>query len=245
VRGIRVGPPEADRVLIVGSTGDGKSTVARYVINSFQPVRTLICDSKGDINWPDAATVRTAGELRQAIAANIPAIRWVPRSFDRKYMDECWEAIHEAIGPLIVWVDEAAEHCSPNRCPEGLRLDITQGRAGKDPKNPQDEKRGPKLMVICTQRINECHPVIRTQAEHIIVMTPPPAEIDLKAIAGNLRRSQAQVEAELTQLHQEHGNFSHLWYCKPDNDLRRMAPIPLEAIEHHRARRAAARGAHR
>jgi len=211
--------PEADRVLIVGSTGDGKSTVAKHIVEDFQPCRLLICDSKGEIKWPGAVLVQTPEQITQALS-NQQTIRWVPATFEKKYLEECWKAIHAARGPLIVWIDEAAEHCKPGWCPTGMRLDITQGRSG-------DSSCGPRLVITCTQRLAECHPAVRTQAEHIMVMTPPPAEIDLKAIAAHVRRSPQQLEAELQQLYDRYGRYSHLWYCKLENDMRNMAPIPL------------------
>lgn len=219
-RAIRVSP-EADRVMIAGSTGDGKTTLAKHIIRGLQPCKTLICDSK-DCFQGYGVTVRTAGQLERALRDNrIPRVRWVPISFKRDYLEECWEIIRYAPGPLIVLVDEASEMCTSNWIPTGYRLSITQGR------KPGQTGKDRKLMFSLTQRIAETHPVIRTQADHLLVMNPPPAEIDCKTIAGAIRRKSFEVEDELRSLFEECGPYSHLWYVKEENALRRMAPLRL------------------
>jgi energy-coupling factor transporter ATP-binding protein EcfA2 len=207
VRGIRL----EDRVLLVGSTGDGKSTIAESLAVGLQPVRTVLCDPKAE-HEVGVAPVSDAAGIAEQIRG--PVCHWIPASFDRDALEEGFQVIWNTPGPLLLWIDELAEVSSPQWCPEGLRLQETQGRKLR------------KGVLACTQRVAECHPVFRSQSEHIFLMVPRPIELDLKTIAGNIRREASVLGAELDSLEQEHGPYSHLWYVKPGNELRRCAPLP-------------------
>ncbi len=98
--------------------------------------------------------------------------------------------------------------------PEGLKLSVTQGRQPR------------KMVMACTQRLSECHPVFRSQSEHIIIFVPAPIQLDLKTIAGHIGREPGPLGQMLLELEEEYGLFSHLWYVRPGNELRRCAPLP-------------------
>lgn len=216
-RGIRL----SDRVLIAGQTGKGKTELARMIVEGLQPVRVVVVDPKAELSFDqvvDGKTVpvapaRTTLELAQAMHQAV--VHWIPASFDRDALEEGFEIIHETPGPKIVWVDETSEVSSPSWCPEGLRLEVTQGRQGKN------------MVLAVTQRLAEIHPVFRSQSEHIFLMVPAPILLDLKTLAGNVRREASWLDRELGELHAEHGDYSHLWYCRDTDEMRRCAPIPL------------------
>jgi len=208
-----------DRVLLVGSTGDGKTTIAESLVVALQPIRTVLCDPKAE-HQVGVTPVHDAAGIAEQIRG--PVCHWIPASFDRQALEEGFRVIWNTPGPLLLWIDELAEVSSPNWCPEGLRLQETQGRKLLKP------------VIACTQRVAECHPVFRSQSEHIFLMVPRPIELDLKTIAGNVRREAAVLGAELDSLQAEHGPYSHLWYVKPGNELRRCAPLP--ALVRFRAR---------
>lgn len=216
MRGVRL----EDRVLLVGATGDGKSVIAESLVVALQPVRTVICDPKGELEV-GVPPVHDAAGIAEQIRG--PACHWIPASFDRQAIEEGFQVIWNTPGPLLLWVDELAEVSSPNWCPEGLRLQATQGRKPRKP------------IIGCTQRVTECHPVFRSQSEHIFLMVPRPIDLDLRTIAGNVRREAGQLGAELDSLQEQHGPYSHLWYVKPGNELRRCAPLP--ALVHYQAPR--------
>jgi energy-coupling factor transporter ATP-binding protein EcfA2 len=207
VRGIRVG----ERVLLAGQTGMGKTTLELYLAGRLQPIRTIVVDPKGELTL-GVTPVMSVSELPEALRG--PACHWVPADLDRDTLEEGFELIKATPGPLLVLVDEAALVSSANWCPRGLKWLVVAGRQPR------------KMVIACTQRLSECHPVFRSQSEHIIVLVPAPIELDLKAIAGHIGREAEQLRTELDSLEAQHGKYSHLWYLREGNELRRCAPVP-------------------
>jgi hypothetical protein len=209
MRGFRL----EDRLLFVGQTGKGKSTLALWVIEQLQPVRTIIFDPKGEFNFgPTFPPARNPAELRVAIRQRL--VHYVPQSFERPPLEEACQIVWDTPGPYVWHIDEAAEITNPNYCPEGLRLGVTQGRRFK------------KMVIALTQRLAECAPVFRSQASHVVIFVPEPIELDLKEISKAIRRPTSVIAAELSSLYAEHGNFSHLWWVSETDELRRCAPLP-------------------
>jgi hypothetical protein len=189
----------------------GKTTLAEYIVDGLQPIRTIVYDPKGELDV-GVAPVSSLGELSEALRA--PKCHFIPARLDRDTLEESFELIWALPGPWLLRLDEAAAVCSASWIPEGLRLTATQGRQPK------------KMLVACTQRLSECHPVLRSQSEHIIIMVPAPIELDLKTIAGHVGCDPGQLRGLLEQLESEHGPYSHLWYLRTGNELRRCAPLP-------------------
>jgi hypothetical protein len=209
VRGIRL----SDRLLLAGQTGKGKTTFARWLVEQLQPLRVIVFDPKAELQFPGVIPARNPAEL--VAAMHQPLVHYIPESFDRASLEEACQIVWLTPGPWIWWVDELSELTNPNYCPEGLRLAVTQGRQPR------------KMVLGLTQRLAESHPVFRSQSEHIIIFVPPPVELDLKAIAGNVRREASLLDAELASLHAEYGEYSHLWYCRDTDELRRCAPLEI------------------
>jgi energy-coupling factor transporter ATP-binding protein EcfA2 len=209
MRGIR----SDEHVLIVGQNGRGKSVLARFLADQLQPVRTIVFDPKAEHDF-GVQPCQDAGML----AAHIhePVVHFVPGAFDRGSLEDACRIVWETPGPWRWWIDEAAQMSSPSWLPEGLMLAATQGR------------RPNKCLLILTQRVHAIHPVLRSEAKHIYVFVPAPIELDLKAIAGHVRREASDLDAQLRDAHAKHGDFSHLWYVQDTDELRVCTPLPFD-----------------
>jgi hypothetical protein len=208
-RGIRL----EDRILIAGQTGKGKTTLAEYIVQRLQPIRTIVFDPKAELSFPGVQPCHTPLELAQRMRD--PLIHFIPSGFDREMLEEACQIVWETPGPYVWWIDEGSEISSPGYVPMGLRNAETQGRAQK------------KIVILITQRLAEIHPVFRSQSEHVFIFTPAPVLLDLKAIAGNVRREALDLDRQLGELHAQHGDYSHLWYVRATDELRRCAPLPV------------------
>ena len=207
-RGIRL----SDRVLIAGQTGKGKTELAKFIVKHLMPVRLIVIDPKGELDFGIAAA-RSAEQL--VAMMHQPIVHFIPASFQRDALEEIFQIIHITPGPFILWIDEGSEVSGPHWCPEGLRLTVTQGRQSE------------KMVIVLTQRLAEIHPVFRSQSEHVFLTVPAPILLDLKTVAGNVRREATTLDRELGDLHAECGDFSHLWYVRDTDELRRCAPVPI------------------
>jgi hypothetical protein len=208
VRGIRL----EDRIFIAGMTGKGKTTFAQWLVEQLQPLRVIVFDPKDELEL-GVQKARTPAEL--ATMMHQPVVHYVPSGFERDELEEASQIVWETPGPYIWWIDETSEISSPSWVPQGMRLAVTQGRSKR------------KIVMALTQRLAESHPVFRSQAEHIIVFVPPPIELDLKTLAGAVNREHGVLRGELESLHAEHGDYSHLWYVRPTDELRRCEPLQL------------------
>lgn len=183
--------------------------------------RLIVWDSKDELQFRGITPARDLGKLEAALRRGVRLVHWVPRTGDRDEYEEAAMLCWRTPGPYLWWVDEASECTTKNWVPRGLRLAATQGRKTE------------RSVMALTQRVAECHAVLRSQAEHIIVFAEPPIQIDLDALAGHMGHSAYELSELLNDLNSEHGRHAHLWWVRPTRELRRCAPIPLRTIARH------------
>ena len=209
-RGIRHG----ERLVVNGQTLKGKTTFDKWLIANMQPVRVICFDPKDEDLFPGVEKCYSPGELVERLQD--PVVHFVPSSFDRDMLEEACEIVFETPGPYIWWITEAADFSSPSWIPIGMRLGVTRG--GKDG----------KTMIVECQRLSEINPVFRSQADHFFMFVPAPIELDLKTLAGHIGIEAPVIRRELEELHELHGDYSHLWWVRDGQELRACAPIPLD-----------------
>jgi energy-coupling factor transporter ATP-binding protein EcfA2 len=205
-RGIRYD----DRVLIVGKAGQGKSTLAEYIAGQMTGVRRTIVDPKGliDAGVPPA-------RLPEELDLSAPVSHYIPSTLERDEYEELFWLLWRTPGPRLLQLDESTGPTTANWAPRGLILWIQQGR-----------QHG-KGLVACTQRPVGIAPPLRTEAEHTLIVVPRTTRDDLATLAGDIGREYRELEDELEWLLAHEGLYSHLWYCRPTNELHRCAPLPL------------------
>jgi energy-coupling factor transporter ATP-binding protein EcfA2 len=204
----------SDRLLIVGTTGCGKTELAKMIAAGHSASRLIVWDAKDELQL-GVAPARGVGALEQRLRRGGRIVHWVPLTGEREEYEEAAALVWRTPGPYLWWVDEAAECTSKNWVPRGLRLCATQGRASE------------RTIMALTQRVAECHVVLRSLADHIIVFCEEPIEVDLKALAGHVGLSSDELRRLLGELHADFGRHAHLWSVRPTRELRRCAPIPL------------------
>jgi energy-coupling factor transporter ATP-binding protein EcfA2 len=202
----------SDRVLIVAPSGQGKSTLAAHLMAAGRGARQILVDPKGEwaLGLEPATDVRS---LERAIKRS-PVIHYVPDDpDDRDAAEQAYALLWSLPGPLMHIEDETADTTRTTWAPQGLRRLARRGRAPR------------KLLICCTQRLAECHPIVRTQATHVLMPAPGPPELDLRALAGHVGILPEELRRELHDLHQEAGDYSWLWWSMSSRELSRMRPV--------------------
>lgn len=142
-------------------------------------------------------------------------VHWVPLTGSKDEYEAAADLVWRTPGPWLWWLDEASECTSPAWCPRGLELAAKQGRSSE------------RSVMSLTQRVAECHAVLRTMAEHIFLFAEDPIDLDLKALAGHMGSNPWEIKQAIQELQAEHGRHAHLWWVRPTRELRRCEPIPL------------------
>lgn len=214
-----------DRVLIAGSTGGGKSVLARYLFEHMVGVRRTLVDVK-DCHDLGVERARTPAELDLAA----PVSHYVPAlSGDDEYeelFDRLWAS--RTMGPRVIWIDESFGPTRAGYAPRGLRLANQQGR-----------EKGIGV-IACTQRVQGIEATLRTEANHALLF--PLTMMDIKPLAPDLGLEPEQLRKALNDVQDTQGEHAHLWYRRSSRELVPCAPLPAAWARRRGPLRAAGAG---
>lgn len=178
-----------DRVFVVGTTGAGKTTLARRLFESMPPPRLLV-DPKAEVSTSYAVTFADPTRIPDG-----PVARFVPADpANLDTYDRLYRSIFDA-GPRAVWLDEARIAAPANRCPAGIITLITQGRS-----------RGIGHLAAAQRPVHVARELI-SESEHLIVFrTGHPADMDVVAgVAGMAPRDFSAALARCPR-------YGFVWY---------------------------------
>jgi hypothetical protein len=205
-------PRREDRIFITGSTGTGKTVLARALFAARLPPR-LVIDPKGD----HPATGGAYADGRQSITFSDPAripdagsLRFVPRDpFDLDLYHRLAVALWDRPG-LYLWLDEAGLVLPAQNAPRAMLRLVTQGRARH-------------IGIIgLHQRPVEVSRAFLGNAEHLAAFRLGHPD-DVDTLAAHFGRPRAEL-ADVLQTLASHG---FAWYSRRDDLLARCAPLRL------------------
>ena len=199
-----------DRVFVVGKTQSGKSTFARRLFGSMTGCRRVLIDPKAHESVPGVQPARAVA----AIDWQAPVVHYIPSRLDRDELEELYNALWQAGGPMVVWLDEAMGVTEKGWAPWGMRMIVQQGAARQIGH------------WACSQRPVEVWPGLRTEAEHYFMFVPQPHPLNIKAMAPIVGMPDHELARRFVELHGHEGDYSFLWYSVADHELADCAPLP-------------------
>jgi len=187
----------SDRILLVGTTGSGKSHLARLLWSSQRPPRVVI-DPKDDATLTGGVFVDGRAPVTFHDPARLPRAevgRFVPRDpFDLDAYERLYGELWRVPG-VYVWLDEAGIAAPEAGGPRALRRFITQGRA-----------RGLGHIAANQRAVNIDRQLI-ANAEHLVIFRMGDPD-DRARMAKACGMAPADLAAELATL----SKFGYCWY---------------------------------
>ena len=143
-----------DRIMLFGSTGSGKTTLAAYMTRKVQNL--AVYDVKRELDWlPNAVIVNDVGQMtyrrREVFQPPLGA------EGDRELFDAFASGAFVA-GNVMVWIDEAAFVTSPSYLPAPLQSILVAGRS-----------RGVGCVALSQSGAGLSNPMLFRAAEHVYV----------------------------------------------------------------------------
>lgn len=199
------------RTLVLGKTRSGKSELLNAQASALRCQR-VIYDSKAE--WMVAGA--EPAHAVDAIDWTKPVIHFVPGEDVKADASAFFKQAFARPTPLVVVVHELADLCEyrAQGTPPAVNRYIRQGGAHG------------KGLLAASQRPVEMPVSARSEPEHVFVFVPALQRDDMETIAGMVHRPLAELEAALTRLQAELGQYSFVYYERDTDQLTFCPPLP-------------------
>lgn len=149
-----MGMRQNDRVMLFGSTGSGKTTLAAVVT---LPINHLaVYDVKRELSWlPNSVVVTDIGKMTyrgREVFQPAPG-----KESDKALFERFCRGAYDK-GNVLIWIDEAAFVTSPHYLPQPLENILVAGRS-----------RGIGCMALSQSGAGLSHPMLVKSAQHVYV----------------------------------------------------------------------------
>lgn len=147
-------PRPQERTCLIGTTGSGKTTMARWLLNYYPYV--VIFDPKDEIRWEGYKRFTT---LRDLAGAKEPKLIYAPIASelrDEDFHEAFFRWIYERKNTLL-YVDEVYAIAYRQDIPDSYHACLTRGRTRNI------------SVISATQRPKDIHPVILSENENFFI----------------------------------------------------------------------------
>lgn len=211
-----------DRVLILGSTGSGKSELINLMAMDLRVQRILI-DTKDEFSVPDGdgGFVEPARDVED-LDWQLPILHYVPATDDVDEMQELFGALYRR-RQLVAIVHELSDVCGYQaaRTPPAFNSYVSKGRV-----------RG--LGIVGGSQLPVHIPVrMRTESDHVFAFVPRfLRKSDHDAIAEAMGQDPRELETMFDEVQEQLGHetpdgklYSFLWFTRRSRKLVACPPL--------------------
>jgi hypothetical protein len=225
------------RVFLVGTTGSGKTEIVKSYLRAETSRQIVIVDWKHDLHGVGGVEPCYSVEQFETRLKRDRIILYRPSKTaiaDRtnngdiaRVMALIWEHCPAGGRGLDLWIDEGRGITTENQCPDDLNAMYVQGRT-----------RNIRVWTL-SQRPKRVWPMMRSEADHIIVMAQRLGPDDAKALADEMGITAAELNAKLDLLAERHrtssdpdldtGHHSYLHWSRKGRGMIGRPPLPDHA----------------
>ncbi|MFL5910776.1 MAG: hypothetical protein ACJ768_09450 [Gaiellaceae bacterium] len=215
-----------DRVLVLASTGGGKSTLLNVLFSTAYRCQRFLLDTKDEWRIDGVPPVTKLADIDWTQ----PVIHYVDDTGTKDDHDRLFKTLlarrqGRVPGPkrygLVVCVHELADLCgdNPGSTPVNVSGYLRKGRA-----------HGQGLLGASQRPVN-LPKAAKTEAQHYFVMAGELDADDRQVIAKALRLTESQLDAELERARAlapdpSLADYAYLWYDRPARRLTAWPPLP-------------------
>jgi hypothetical protein len=220
-----------DRVLVLASTGGGKSTLLNYLFSTAYRCQRFLLDTKDE--WRIDGVEPTSRVDR--IDWTQPVIHYVDDRGDKAEYERLFKTLlarrqGRVPGPrrygIVVCAHELADLCgdSPGATPPAVSAYLRKGRAHG------------QGMLGASQRPVNLPKAAKTEAQHYFVMAGEMDPDDEEVIARAVRMQPGELARALAQARElapspDLADYAYLWYDRPAKRTVVYPPLPPELLE--------------